>query len=80
MRAWPRMMKADTARKYLDGLDPMLDYGVAPDFRRGEPYYDRDAIDRVLDGGQDSRPPAADDADSALEGWRARRGAAAGRP
>lgn len=79
-RAWPRMMTADTARKYLDGLDPMLDYGVSPDFRRGVPYYDRAAIDRILDGNQDSAPPAGDDPESAFEAWRTRRGAAAGRP
>lgn len=76
MTAWPRLMRARTARRYLDGLDPLQDLGVAPEFRRGEPYYDRAAIDRALDAEKGLAPPMGDDPESALQAWIARHGAA----
>jgi hypothetical protein len=77
---WPRLMSDRQARRYVGGLDPMLDLGVTPSFFRGERYYDRALIDRVLDANRDSAPAHGDDPESALQAWRDRRGAAAGRP
>lgn len=80
--AWPRMMRERTAKRYLDGLDPFQDYGVAPEFQRGEPYYDRVAVDRALDARLGlTPPPESDDPESALSTWvQGRHGAAARRP
>lgn len=81
MTAWPRIMKPATARKYLDGLDPLHDYGVAPQFFRGEAYYDRAELDRVLDAHVGIvAASAGDDPDALLAAWSSRRGAPARRP
>lgn len=77
---WPRLMRAPTARKYLDGLDPLLELGVAPQFHKGEPFFDRLEIDRKLDADGGIAPPSGDDPESALQSWIARDGAAARRP
>lgn len=77
---WPRLMSARTARKYLDGLDPLLELGVEPQFHRGHPYFDRAAIDRAVDSNRGIAPPSGDDPDAALEAWLRRDGAVAGRP
>jgi len=73
-------MRAQTAARYLDGLDPMLELGVTPQFRRGEPYYDKAEIDRALDGSAESAPPGGDDPDLALHNWIESHGASARRP
>lgn len=67
--AWPRLMRVRTARKYLDGLDPMQDLGVGPEFHRGEPYYDKAAIDRAVDGNRATSAAREDDPDAALRAW-----------
>lgn len=73
--AWPRLMRAPTAKRYLDGLDPLLELGATPQFRRGEAYYDRVELDRLLDGARESAPSAGDDPDGALQAWRESHGA-----
>ena len=73
---WPRLMSKRTARKYLDGLDPMLELGVAPQFYRGEEFYDRAVIDRAVDASQGIAPPSGDDPDSALAAWQQSHGSA----
>ena len=80
MTAWPRLMRARTARRYLDGLDPLLELGATPAFHRGEPFFDRAELDRLIDAGRESSPPMGDDPDSALSAWIASDGAAARRP
>ena len=77
---WPRLMRTPTARRYLDGLDPLLELGATPQFHRGEPYFDRAELDRLVDGNRESTPPMGDDPDAALLDWIARDGAAARRP
>jgi hypothetical protein len=73
--AWPRLMRAPTARKYLDGLDP-LELGVTPEFRRGEPYYDRVMIDAKIDADRGIDAPSDNDPDGALQVWLKSHGAA----
>lgn len=68
-------MRLRTARRYLDGLDP-LELGVTPEFRRGQPYYDKAAIDAKLDGDRGIAAPFTDDPDTALQAWIESRGAA----
>ena len=70
MTAWPRLMRERTARRYLDGLDPFKDLGVTPEYRRGEPFFDRVAIDRAVDGKGGLTPVRDDDPDRALAAWR----------
>lgn len=76
MTAWPRLMRERTARRYLDGLDPAADLGVSREWRKGEWYYDRLAIDRALDGKGGLAAAQADDPDLALQAWQQGRGAA----
>ena len=77
---WPRLMSKRMATRYLGGLDPMLEFGATPRFHRGEPYYDRAELDRLVDGERESALPMGDDPDSALSAWIASDGAAARRP
>lgn len=78
--AWPRLLPAPAARRYVGGLDPLLDLGATPQFHRGEPYFDRRELDRLVDGGRESTPPDGDDPDAALSDWISRHGAAQRRP
>ncbi len=72
---WPRLMTARRARRYLDGLDPLVDFGVAPEFHRGEAYYDRVQLDRAIEGNRATNPVREDDPDAALAAWEQSRGA-----
>lgn len=72
---WPRLMRERTAKRYLDGLDPLLELGVQPEFFRGERFYDRATIDRALDRNHASAAIREDDPDAALAAWEANRGA-----
>jgi hypothetical protein len=73
-------MRTPTARRYLDGLDPLLEFGATPQFHKGEPYFDRAELDRLVDGARESSPPMGDDPDSALANWIESHGAAERRP
>jgi hypothetical protein len=67
--AWPRLMPQPMARRYMGGLDPLLEFGATPRFHRGQPYFDKAELDRILDAGRESAPPMGDDPDAALSAW-----------
>jgi hypothetical protein len=73
---WPRLLPAASAKRYMGGLDPMIEFGATPQFRRGEVFYDRVELDQLLDAGRESAPPVGDDPDSALQAWIEGHGAA----
>ena len=80
MTTWPRLLTKRMAARYLGGLDPLLEFGATPRFHRGEPYFDRVELDRLVDAGRESTPPMGDDPDSALTVWLESDGAFARRP